>query len=63
MNKLIPELVESLLVSFKHVPHVQVQGMGCVPLLQLVEVGVLRESHVVQERACCAPLCSSNQAE
>lgn len=41
----VPELVESFLVSLKHVPHVEVQGMGCVPVLQLLEVGVLCESH------------------
>lgn len=44
----IPELVESLLVSLKHVPHVEAQGVGCVPLLQLLKVGVLSKSHAVQ---------------
>ena len=46
-GKQIPELVESLLVSLKHVPQVEVQVVGCEPLLQLLEVGILREAHVV----------------
>ena len=44
----IPEFAESVLVSLKHMPHVEVQGMGCVPVLQLLEVGVVCESHDVQ---------------
>lgn len=50
----IPHLVESLLVSLKHVPHVEVQGVGCVPVLQLLEVGVLCESHDVQRGLLCS---------
>lgn len=44
----IPEVVKPLLVSVKHVPQVEVQSVGCVPVLELLEVGVLCESHVVQ---------------
>lgn len=52
----ILELVESLLVSLKHVPYVEVQGVGCVPVLQLCEVGVLCESHDVQRGVLCCVL-------
>lgn len=52
----IPELVESLLVSLKHMPHVEVQGVGCVPFLQLLEVGVLCESHGVQRGFLCSAM-------
>lgn len=50
----IPELVESLLVSLKHMPHVEVQCVGCVPVLQLLEVGVLCESHDVWRGLLCS---------
>lgn len=50
----IPELAESLLVSLKHMPQVEVQGVGCVPVLQLLEVGVLCESHDVQRGLLCS---------
>lgn len=50
----IPVLVEPVLVSLKHVSHVEVQGMGCVPVLQLLEVGVLCESHGVQKGLLCS---------
>lgn len=46
----IPESVESFLISIEHVPQVEVQGVSLVPILQLVEVGVLCESHGVQGR-------------
>lgn len=54
LEETIPELVESLLVSVKHVSNVEVQGVGCVPVLQLLEVGVLCESHVVQRGLLCS---------
>lgn len=44
----LPELVESLLVRLKHVSQVDVEGLGCVPVLQLTEVGIVCESHDVQ---------------
>ena len=47
MAEPIPELVESLLVSLKHVPEVEVEVVGCEPLLQLLEVGILRKAHGV----------------
>lgn len=56
MEETLPELVESLLVSVKHMSNVEVQGVGCVPVLQLVEVGVLCESHVVR-RGLAVLLC------
>lgn len=60
----IPEFIESLFVSLKHVSHIEVQGVGIVPVLQLLKVGVLSESHVVLRReACCARLCSTILAE
>lgn len=49
-NRVIPELVESLFVSFKHVSDVDIQGVGRVPVLQPLEVGVVCESHGVQRR-------------
>lgn len=47
----IPELVESVFICLKHVPHVEVQSMGRVPVLQLLKVRVLSESHVAQRWA------------
>lgn len=44
----IPELVESLLICLKHVSQVDVEGVGCVPVLQLLKVGIVCESHNVQ---------------
>lgn len=49
-NRVLPELVESLFVSFKHVSDVDIQGVGCVPVLQPLEVGVVCESHGVRRR-------------
>lgn len=48
MIQLIPELVESLLVCLKQVSQVDVEGVGCVPVLQFMEVGIVCESHDVQ---------------
>lgn len=60
----IPEFAESLLVSLKHMPHVEVQSVGCVPVLQLLEVGVLCESHdVLMGGLAVTPLCSTSLAE
>lgn len=57
-DQVVPELVESLLVSFKHVSDVDIQGVGRVPVLQPLEVRVVCESHGVQRRwgFGCAPL-------
>ena len=47
LEETLPELVESLLVCIKDMSDVEVQGMGRVPVLQLLEVGVVCESHDV----------------
>lgn len=42
---ILPELVESVFIRLKHLPHVQVSSAGFVPLFQFAVVWIACEAH------------------
>lgn len=60
MQKILPELAEPLLVSLEQLSHVEAVTVGCVPLLELLEVWVAAESHAERSDRVCACLPGSD---
>lgn len=56
----LPELAEPLLVSLEHLPHAETLRVGCVPLLEFLEVWVAAESHAERCDRLCARLPESD---